>query len=241
MDAHAHAVSPADAGRRTWAVAGISALAMLLEVGGGWRLGSVALTAEGLHMAAHVGVYAVAGLAWLHARRTGEGRAGAWAALVNAAVLIVLAGLIAVEAVDRLQRPQPVAFDLAIGIGLFGLAVNLVCAWQLGDRARGHAHHDGHGHAHRPHSAAGEDGASEDGAGEERAGEVGARRDLNLRAVYLHVLSDAATAVLALAGLIAGRLLGWTWTDAVAGFFAALLVGGLGLTLARQATTLLRG
>lgn len=211
-----HASSHADAGaRRTWAVAGISAVAMLLEIGGGWRFGSVALTAEGLHMAAHVGVYALAGLAYLHARRSGHGRAGAWAALVNALVLLALAALIATEAVDRLHHPQPVAFDLAIAVGVFGLLVNLACAGLLGRQG-----HDHHGHAH--------------GNGRDEG------HDLNLRAVYLHVLSDAATAVLALAGLLAGRLLGWTWTDAAAGFLGALLVGSLGFGLVRRATSALR-
>ncbi len=207
------------AARRTWAVAGISAVAMVLEIAGGRRFGSVALTAEGLHMAAHVGVYGVAGLAYLHARRSGHGRAGAWAALVNAVVLLGLATLIAVEALERLRRPEPVAFDLAIGVGVFGLVVNLLCAALLGRHG-----HDHHGPGHHEH--------------EQPSHSHG--NDLNLRAVYLHVLSDAATAVLALAGLLAGRLLGWTWTDAAAGLAGAVLVGSLGLTLARRSTAALR-
>nr|QQZ51866.1 cation transporter [Phenylobacterium glaciei] len=40
--------------------------------------------------------------------------------------------------------------------------------------------------------------------------------DLNLSAAHLHLAGDAVISALAIAGLAAGRYLGWTWTDPVA-------------------------
>ena len=46
--------------------------------------------------------------------------------------------------------------------------------------------------------------------------------DVNLSAVYLHLTADAATSVLAIAGLLAGERLGWAWADPAAGLHHAV-------------------
>ena len=61
-----------------------------------------------------------------------------------------------------------------------------------------HAHH-GHDHGHHHH-------------------------DLNLRSAYLHVVADAATSVLAIVALLAGKFWGASWLDPVMGLVGALLV-----------------
>ncbi len=48
--------------------------------------------------------------------------------------------------------------------------------------------------------------------------------DHNVRAAYLHVLADALTSVLAIGALLAGKLFGWAWADAVMGVVGAAVI-----------------
>ena len=57
---------------------------------------------------------------------------------------------------------------------------------------------------------------------------------MNLRAAYLHVLADAATSVLAIVALCAGKLWGAAWLDPVMGIVGAGLVGSWSWGLLRQ-------
>src|SRR5258706_16055518 len=73
---HTHA---SDAGtpaaeRRTWIVVGITAVTMVAEIVGGGLTGSMALTADGWHMATHVVALSIAGIAYLLARRWSRGQ-----------------------------------------------------------------------------------------------------------------------------------------------------------------------
>jgi cation diffusion facilitator family transporter len=83
----------------------------------------------------------------------------------------------------------------------------------------GHAHAAVHGHAHAHGHAHGE--------------------DLNRKAAYLHVLADAATSVLAIAALLAGKLAGWGWLDPVVGLLGALMIAVWSLGLLRRTATIL--
>jgi len=55
--------------RRTWWVVALTAAMMLVEIVGGSLFGSIALVADGWHMATHVIALAIAGFAYLFARR----------------------------------------------------------------------------------------------------------------------------------------------------------------------------
>src|SRR3954463_9031593 len=55
--------------RRTWLVVGLTALMMVGEIAGGWLSGSMALLADGWHMATHATALGIAALAYLFARR----------------------------------------------------------------------------------------------------------------------------------------------------------------------------
>jgi cobalt-zinc-cadmium efflux system protein len=61
----------------------------------------------------------------------GLGRAEIISAQVNGVALLVLAGVIAVEAVQRLARPPEVEGAVVVVVGLLGAAVNVAAAWQL--------------------------------------------------------------------------------------------------------------
>ena len=53
----------------------------------------------------------------------------------------------------------------------------------------------------------------------------GAHADLNLRAAYIHVLTDAATSILAILALFGGKWWGASWLDPLMGIVGAVLVG----------------
>ena len=185
--------------RRTWIVAAICLATLVVQIGGGLAFQSMALVANGLHMAAHLAALLVAAGAYAAARvyakdprlTFGAGKLGYLAGFANAAVLGVTALLIAFESVERLLSPSPVAYDGALPLAAGALAVNLVCVWLL---KPGLSH---------PHDADG---------------------DLNLTAAHLHLAGDAAVSALAIAGLAAGRYLDWGFADPVAALAGAGLL-----------------
>ena len=178
--------------RRTWFVVALTAVMMVGEIVAGTLFGSMALLADGWHMATHAAALGIAALAYLFARRQagnahftfGTGKFGDLAAFASAIMLALIAIQIGFESAERLVRPVPIAYGEAIAVAVLGLAVNLVSAWLLRDSHEGHHHH---GHAH-DHSHGHQ------------------HRDNNLRAAYVHVVADAATSVLAIAALLAAMV-----------------------------------
>jgi cation diffusion facilitator family transporter len=206
---HDHAFDPGNrAGeRRTWIVVAITAATMVAEIVAGLLTGSMALLADGWHMATHVVALSIAGLAYLLARRWAADERfafGTWklevlGAFTSALLLGVVAVAMIFESTVRLVRPQPIEFGPALVVAVVGLAVNVVCAFVLrGGHGNDHHHHD-HPHGHHRH-------------------------DLNLRSAYLHVVTDAFTSVLAIAALAAGLWLGWGWLDPAMGIVGALAI-----------------
>ena len=200
--------------RRTWLVTAICAVTLVAQVAGGLVFHSMALTAAGLHMAAHVAALVVAAGAYALARRHagnprfafGTGKLGDLAGFANAIVLGLTAILIAAESVQRLLAPQTVDFDSALPLAGAGLAVTLVCVWLL-----------------KP----------------QQGSESWSAQDLNLSAAHLHLSADALVGVLAIAGLAAGQRLGWAWADPLAGLAGAALVAQFSVSLIRRAAATL--
>ncbi len=60
--------------RRTWAVVGLTAVMMIVEIVAGVWTGSMALLADGIHMSTHAGALAIAGFAYAYARRHRDDR-----------------------------------------------------------------------------------------------------------------------------------------------------------------------
>lgn len=207
--------------RRSWIVVSITTVMMLAEIAGGIWFGSMALVADGWHMATHAAALGIAALAYRYARAHasdprfafGTGKVGELAGFASAVVLGLVALLIGWESVQRLLLPRPIAFDQAIAIAVLGLLVNLVSASFLKDDAHAHPA-DAPGHDHPAHAH---------------------HQDSNLRAAYLHVLADALTSVLAILGLLAGRVLGWGWMDPAVGLLGALVIAHWSLKLMRSA------
>ena len=199
--------------RRTWFVVALTAVMMVGEIIGGTIYGSMALIADGWHMSTHAGALAIAALAYRFARSHardprfsfGTGKLGELTGYSSAIILALVALLIGYESVLRILNPIPISFDQATLIAVLGLAVNLLSAWLLRDN---HEHH----HTHHHHD--GDDDVEHDHHQDHAS-------DHNLRAAYLHVLADAMTSVLAIAGLLAGRFYGWVWMDPLMGIVGA--------------------
>jgi cation diffusion facilitator family transporter len=218
--------------RRTWLVIALTAAMMVGEIVAGLAFGSMALLADGFHMATHAGALSIAALAYYYARRHarderfsfGTGKLGELAGYTSAVILAVVALMIAFESVMRLTAPVSIRFDEAIAVAVLGLLVNLASAWILHDPGHDHDHDHDHKHHHHDHA----DHATHD------PGHADAHHDHNLRAAYFHVLTDALTSVLAIVALLSGRFYGWWWMDPLMG-----IVGGI--VIARWSWGLLRG
>lgn len=209
--------------RRTWLVIWLTATMMIAEIAAGTIFGSMALIADGWHMATHAMAMLIAALAYLYARKNaynrrftfGTGKLGELAAFASAIILALIALLIGWESLLRLKAPVPIDFPQAIGVAVIGLVVNLASAWLL---RGGHDHE--HGHHHNGHD-------------DHRHG------DNNLRAAYMHVLADGLTSVLAIVALAAGAFYGWLWLDPAIGIVGAVVIARWSWGLIRNAGAVL--
>jgi cation diffusion facilitator family transporter len=232
--------------RKTWAVLLLSACMMAAEIVAGVAFGSMALLADGFHMATHAGAMLVAVIAYRFAQRHianplfsfGTGKVGDLAAFGSAIFLASTAGFIAIESVQRLVAPVTIAFGEALPVAVVGLFVNLASLWLLRDEHHHHGHDHGHHHDH-DHGHDDHDHDHHDHDHHEHAHHEHAHHDLNLRAAYVHVLTDAAVSVLAIVGLIAGGRLGWVWLDPVMGLVGAAVILRWSIGLARAAGAIL--
>ena len=209
--------------RRTRWVVVITAVMMVGEIVAGALFNSMALLADGFHMATHAGALGIAAAAYAFAKRHansrrfsfGTGKVGDLAGFASALVLGLVAIGIAVESIGRLLDPRPVAFFEATLIAAVGLLVNIVSAVLLGGHHHGHGHD--HGDEHHEHH----------------------HHDNNLRSAYVHVLADALTSVLAIAALLGGRYLGWVWLDPAMGIVGAVVIASWSWTLMRDTAAVL--
>jgi cation diffusion facilitator family transporter len=190
----------------------LTAAMMGVEIVVGYATHSMALLADGWHMATHVGALGLASIAYWVSRRFaghrafafGTGKVSALAGYTSAVVLGLVAIAMVVESAERLLRPHSIDFGSSLPVAVLGFLVNLVSVFLL------HAHEDDDDHHHGEH-------------------------DHNHRAAFMHVVADAFTSVLAIAALLAGRSLGWVWLDAVSGIVGGLVILKWGAGLSRNA------
>jgi cobalt-zinc-cadmium efflux system protein len=136
---HAHRETAARQSRgRLLAVLVLTGGFIVVEVAGALWTGSLALAADAAHMLADAGAVALALFAiWVAARPPtpaktfGYYRVEILAALVNALILLVVAGWILVEAYQRIRAPQPILGAPMLAIAALGLGVNAASAWLL--------------------------------------------------------------------------------------------------------------
>lgn len=197
-----------------------SAAMMVGEIAAGHLFGSMALLADGWHMATHLAALGISLAAYVFAERQAEnehfsfgtGKFGDLGAYTSAVVLAIVALFIGWESVDRFFNPTAIAYQEAMAVAVLGLIVNAVAALLLqdGGHDHGHDHHHGHGHDHghaHAHSHAGEH-----------------HHDLNLKSAYVHMLADALTSVAAIAAIGLAWAFGWVGLDPVIGLVGAVVI-----------------
>lgn len=193
----------------------LTGLMMVAEILGGYVFKSMALLADGWHMSSHMVALGLAYVAYRAARHYANDPRfsfGTWkieilAGYSSAILLMMVALVMCISSFERLFHPVVIHYNEAILVAIIGLVINLICAWLLHDDHDHHHHHDeDHHHEH----------------------------DLNQKAAFLHVVADAATSVLAIIALIAGKYLGWNFLDAVLGIVGAILVAKWAWGLLKQ-------
>lgn len=206
--------------QRTFVVIAITGTMMVVEIVAGILFGSMALLADGLHMASHAAALSISAFAYVYTRRHahdtrfsfGTGKVNALGGFSGALLLALFAFLMAWESFHRLLNPVDIiVFNQAIFVAVIGLVVNGVCVAILGKSDHGpegiHQHNDPkqHGHHH----------------------------DHNLASAYLHVLADALTSILAIVALLAAKYFGAIWMDPLMGVVGAILVARWSVGLLR--------
>jgi cation diffusion facilitator family transporter len=195
--------------RGTRAVMWITIVMMVVEIVAGWWFNSMALLADGWHMSSHAVAIGLSAFAYGAARRYARDPRfafGTWkievlSGFASALFLLGVAVMMVIGSFERILSPEPIHYQEAIIVAVVGLIVNIVCAMILG-RAHDHHHHgesDHHDHGHHHH-------------------------DFNLKSAYVHIITDAATSVLAIVALVGGWLYGWSWLDPAMGIVGAVLV-----------------
>ena len=192
---------------RTLIVIGITAVMMVVELMAGVVYGSMALLADGLHMASHAAALSITAFAYVYARRNarnsrysfGTGKVNALGGFTSAILLAIFAVFMGFESIVRLLSPVEIVFNQAILVAVLGLLVNGVCVFILGFDGHDHHHHDDEHHRHDDH-------------------------DHNLKAAYFHVIADALTSVLAIFALLTAKYFGLIWMDPVMGIVGSVLV-----------------
>lgn len=192
---------------RTLIVIGITGAMMVVEIVAGVLFGSMALLADGLHMASHAVALSINVFAYVYARRHahnaeysfGTGKVNALGGFTGAVLLAVFSLMMAWESFSRLIHPVSIIFNQAILVAVAGLIVNGASVFILGIKDQDHEHDD---HPH-PHTAP---------------------HDHNLRSAYLHVLADALTSLLAIVALLAAKFFAALWMDPAMGVVGAILV-----------------
>jgi len=207
--------------KRILIVAIISFLTMVLEVFFGYSTGSMALLADGWHMASHVGAmmisYATYRLASSsHMSRSFSFGAGKFIPLggyTSAILLLVMSLFLLFESASRLIHPVAIYFDEAIIVAAIGLFVNIFSAFVLAykntpsqehkDASHDHKHgldDHAHGHSHTHHS------------------------DQNFKSAFFHILADSMTSVIAIVALYLGKNYQLLWVDAVMGVLGGVII-----------------
>ena len=225
--------------KRSILVLSISFTVMVVEILGGYAFNSMALLADGWHMGTHTIAIGITVLAYLYAKNKANDpcfAVGTWKVEIlgayTSALLLIFVGLtMGYESIERLFNPKTIDYGYAIATALIGLLVNALSALILGhhshDHHHGHTHTVGHSHGHGHGRADDSDNRSP------------LETDLNLKAAYIHVITDAITSLLAIIALIAGLLFDWNWMDPLMGIVGSILVLLWSRSLIKQTTSIL--
>ena len=113
---------------------------MIIEITTGLVFGSMALLADGLHMASHAIALTINAFAYIYARRHahdtrysfGTGKVNALGGFAGALLLAIFALIMVWESVERFINPVEIAYNQAIMVAILGLIINGASVFILG-------------------------------------------------------------------------------------------------------------
>lgn len=201
--------------KKTLLVVILTFITMIFEVTFGYITGSMALLADGWHMASHVGALGISLVVYKLARSKelnqkfsfGSGKLIPLGGYTSALMLGLVAIFMGIESIHRFLNPLQIDFTVAIWVAVVGLIVNLVSALLLKDSH--HHDHDDHQDAHHEH--------------DDHNDHVHVH-DHNHESALVHVIADAFTSVLAIVALVLGKYYGWNWADPIMGVVGAIVI-----------------
>ena len=217
--------------RKTKWVTLITLVTMIVEIAVGYWSGSMALLADGWHMASHTLALSLSLFVYYLFRHPrfkssftfGGGKILSLGGYTSALGLVFIALTMIVESIGRFYESKAIHYTEAITVAVVGLIVNLICAMIMhkGDEtqgptkcAHGHEHHHHHHHEHQHGHSHG--------------------HDHNHESAYLHILTDALTSVFAIIALLLGLWQGWSWLDPAVGVIGGVVVLKWSVGLIRQ-------
>lgn len=212
-----------NATRTLWVIL-ISFVTMVVEIVYGFLTGSMALLADGWHMASHVLALMITYLAyrlachpkWASKFNFGGGKIIPLGGYTSSLILLVVALTMSYESFERWMDPRPIQYNEAIIVCIIGLLVNFLCAFIL--HGHDHVHSHGHGHSHSHGHNCNHD------HGHEHKHAQAHHVDHNMRGAYLHILADALTSIGALIALTLGKWQGWDFLDPLIGGIASIVI-----------------
>jgi len=195
--------------RPDWVVKGallVTLVLVVIEFVTGHLAHSLALISDGWHNLTDLPALVLAWIALYfgrkapdHQRTYGYQRAGVLAAFVNALLLVVVAILICYEGYERILRPEPIATQAMLVVGIVAFAINGSISLSL----------------------------------------ASGRRDLNLRAVFIHNLGDALSNIALIAGAWLIHRTGQTLIDPLIAFLIAGMIVWTALGIITESTNIL--
>lgn len=210
----------------------ITLLTMFVEILVGYWSGSMALLADGWHMASHTLALFLSLVVYYLYRHPkfrasftfGGGKILSLGGYTSSLFLILIAVSMIYESIHHFYEARAIHYNEALIVATIGLVVNLICAKILHQED----HHDhGHSHDHGEH-------CSHQHKTPAHSHSHSHSHDHNHESAYIHILTDALTSVLAIFALLLGKWQGWSWLDPAVGILGGVVVLKWSLGLIRQ-------
>lgn len=210
----------------------ITLLTMIVEVAVGYWSGSMALLADGWHMASHTLALFLSLVVYYLYRHPkfrasftfGGGKILSLGGYTSALFLVLIAISMIYESSLHFYNDRVIQYNEALVVATIGLIVNLICAMILHksdeSKLEEHDHHHEHGEQcqHKSNKLAPNHHHHHHHHGHSHG------QDHNHESAYVHILTDALTSVLAIVALLLGKWQGWTWLDPLMGVVGGVVV-----------------
>jgi len=224
-------------------------LFMIGEFVGGYISHSLAIMTDAAHLLSDFGGFMISLFAlYLGTKKPskklsfGWHRAEVMGALISVLIIWVLTGILVYEAVMRIKRGtydvDPVIMLITSGVGV---VVNIILGITLHGSGHGHSHGLGGGHSHGDsgksslNSSHDANMTSSETSGILQESKSRLRKDLNVRAAFIHVLGDLVQSVgVFFAALLIYFKRNWMIADPICTFLFSVLVLGTTLTILKD-------